>query len=137
MYKKLKNFLADGKWREANEETRIVMLKVAGRSQEGFFQEEDIERFPRQDLETIDRLWRSYSLDRFGFNIQRYIWQNVQEDWHEFGDCLKWGYYDEWDNFQWISKEEINFTLNAPEGHLPAVFPCLTQSKRYSCGMGF
>ena len=132
IYEKLKKLLADGKWRKANEETRIVMLKVAGRSQEGFFQEEDIERFPSQDLDTIDRLWRIYSHDNFGFSVQKRIWQNVQEDWHEFGDSVGWGYYGEWDNFQWISKVKITFNLNAPRGHLPVLFPCVTQSRVFS-----
>jgi cell division protein FtsZ len=132
IYVNLKKLLLEGKWKEANEETRIIMLKIAGQSQEGFFQEEDIEHFPSHDLETIDRLWCTYSHDHFGFSVQNHIWQNVQEDWHEFGDCVEWGYYDEWDNLQWISKEEIIFNLNAPRGHLPAVFPCVTQFRGFS-----
>jgi len=132
IYENLKNLLEDEKWQEANEETRIVMLKIVGRTQKDFFQEEDIEQFPNSDLETIDRLWRTYSYDRFGFSVQKHVWQNVKEHWHEFGDSVGWGYYDEWDNFQWISKEEIIFKLYAPEGHLPAVFPCVTQSRGFS-----
>lgn len=132
IYQRLRRLLAAEKWREANHETRRVMLKLANRSQQGDFQVKDIDFLLCRDLYIIDKLWVTYSKGRFGFSLQKSIWQNVQEDWHEFGDCVEWGYYDEWDNFKWISKEEIIFSLNAPRGHLPAVFPCVTQFRGFS-----
>ena len=131
IYETLKRLLAAGKWREANEETRKVMLNVAGRSK-GDFKLEDIEKFPCQDLYNIDKLWVTYSNGRFGFSVQKNIWQKVDEDWHEFGTVVKWGKHNEWQIFQWISKDELTFSLDAPLGHLPAVFPCVTQSRGFS-----
>ncbi len=41
-YTTLRDLVAAGKWREADEETRRVMLKVAGREKEGWLDEEPI-----------------------------------------------------------------------------------------------
>lgn len=132
-YEKLQELLAVGKWKEANEETRIVMLKIAGLIKQGYFQLKDIEQFPSQDLYTIDQLWVTSSNGQFGFSVQRNIWQNVKEDWHKFGIRIKWAEDEnKYQVFKWISKDNLNFNLKAPQGHLPAVFPCITQSTGFS-----
>ena len=53
-YIKLRNLLAAKKWREADEETARVMLKVTCREKEGWLNRESIEKFPCEDLPTID-----------------------------------------------------------------------------------
>ncbi|MGI8500770.1 MAG: GUN4 domain-containing protein [Hassallia sp.] len=131
-YEKLQELLAAGKWKEANEETRIVMLKIAGLIKQGYFQLKDIEQFPSQDLYTIDQLWVTSSNGQFGFSVQRNIWQNVKEDWHKFGIRIKWAEDEnKYQVFEWISKDNLIFSLKAPQGHLPAVFT-ITQSTGFS-----
>jgi eukaryotic-like serine/threonine-protein kinase len=49
-YNHLKNLLAGQKWREADEETRRVMLKVAHREKEGWLDAKSIELFPCKEL---------------------------------------------------------------------------------------
>ena len=78
-YTKLRDLLAQGKWREADGETLAVMLKVAGREQQGYLRVEDIEEFPCTDLRTIDILWVKYSNGRFGFSVQKRIWQTSRQ----------------------------------------------------------
>lgn len=134
-YEKLQELLAAGKWKEANEETRIAMLKVAGRTKQGYFEVENIKSFPSQDLYIIDQLWITYSKNHFGFSVQKRIWQDVHQDWHEFGIRVKWKELNEWQVFKWISKDDLTFNLKVSQGHLPAVFPCITQSSGFSANI--
>lgn len=76
-YTKLRGLVAQGKWKEADQETLLVMLKVAGREKEGWLRIEDIEKFPCTHLRTIDTLWVEYSKGRFGFSVQKRIWESV------------------------------------------------------------
>ncbi|MEG4987482.1 serine/threonine-protein kinase [Microcoleus sp. BR0-C5] len=76
-YTNLQNLLAAKKWREADEETARVMLKVAGREKEGGLNTESIDNFPCEDLRTIDQLWVKYSNGRFGFSVQKRIYKSL------------------------------------------------------------
>jgi serine/threonine-protein kinase len=78
-YAQLRDLLAQGKWKEADKETLLVMLKVAGREQESRLRVSDIEKFPCTDLRTIDTLWVKYSNGRFGFSVQKRIWQTIRQ----------------------------------------------------------
>ena len=78
-YINLQNLLAAKKWKEADKETARVMLKVAGREKEGWLNMESIEKFPCEDLCTIDQLWIKYSNGRFGFSVQKRIYRSLGE----------------------------------------------------------
>ena len=129
-YTKLRDLLASGQWREADKETLDVMLKAANREKEGFLDSVSIEKFTCTDLRTIDQLWIKYSNGRFGFSVQKRIWESVggkpgDIDYRllktKFGDRVGWLKWEtEWLE-QWQSYEDIIFDLNAPQGHLPAV----------------
>ncbi len=132
-YTKLRDLLASGQWREADEETYAVMLKAANREQEGYLTDESIEKFPCTDLRTIDQLWVKYSKGRFGFSVQKRIWESVggkpgeydYEILKKFGDRVGWLKWEKEDGLglkkeeQWQSIDII-FDLNAPQGHLPS-----------------
>jgi hypothetical protein len=121
-YTRLRNLLADGKWKEADEETLAVMLKVAGRETEGWLDSESIETFPCTDLRTIDRLWVKYSDGRFGFSVQKRIWESVggkpgeydYEIYKRFSDRVGWRVKGEW-----LVYSDLTFSLDTWEGHLP------------------
>lgn len=61
-YTKLRDFLAAGKWEEADKETARVMLEAANQVDQGYLNESDIANFPCEDLRTIDRLWVHYMM---------------------------------------------------------------------------
>ena len=123
-YSKLRDLLKAGKWKEADEETGRVMLEVAKREKEGWLDVNSINNFPCADLRTIDQLWVKYSDGRFGFSVQKRIYQGLsgtreynREIWEKFGDKVGWrkrGY--------WLYYSDITFDKKAPEGHLPIVF---------------
>jgi hypothetical protein len=114
-YTKLRDLLAAGKWKEADEETLTVMLKAPDREQKGWLNSESIENFPCTDLRTIDQLWVKYSNGRFGFSVQKRIWESVGKDYEKFGDRVGWRNEVQ----QWLSSGKLTFSLNAPQGHLP------------------
>ncbi|MHC5735290.1 protein kinase domain-containing protein [Nostoc sp.] len=120
-YTVLQKLLASGKWREADQETWKLMLKISHREKECYLRVEDIKEFPSQDLLTIDRLWVKYSNGRFGFSIQKQIWDSVGgkpdldiETWEYFGEWLGWRIKNNWKPYEFLS-----FTLAAPVGQLP------------------
>ena len=115
-YSHLERLLAGRNWREADKETRTVMLSVTQRAKEGWLRDEDIENFHCQDLRTIDQLWVNYSNGRFGFSVQKHIWQDVGKHYESFGNRVGWR-----NNGKWLSLEDITFELRAPRGHLPVV----------------
>ncbi|MBO9998236.1 MAG: GUN4 domain-containing protein [Cyanobacteria bacterium SID2] len=121
-YIRLRNLLAAGRWKEADEETFRVMLQAANRKEEEGLDVEDIDRFPCTDLLTIDRLWVEYSQGKFGFSVQKKIYQSLggtreydSQIWKAFGDRVGWRVGME----EWLYYEGITFDLKAKVGHLP------------------
>lgn len=121
-YEQLRNLLAAGEWREADEETLRVMLAVAKREEQGWLNSKSMESFPCEDIRTIDQLWVNYSNGRFGFSVQKKIWEEVggssqawRREWMRFGDRVRWK-----TGRTWISKTDLIFKTLAPRGHLPS-----------------
>ena len=122
-YSQLRNLLKAGKWEEADQETAKQMCEVMGRQKEGWLRAEDIEQFPCAALRTIDRLWVKYSNTRFGFSVQKGIWEECgspkehNASWEKFGDRVGWrkGFLKK----EWIEYDSVIFNTSAPKGHLP------------------
>ncbi|WP_335337770.1 GUN4 domain-containing protein [Nostoc piscinale] len=85
-YGRLRDFLKAGQWKEADEETLKLMLKVVGREQEGWLDTGSSDKFPCTDLRTIDKLWVKYSNGRFGFSVQK---KNLARSWEKMGCFLR------------------------------------------------
>jgi GUN4-like len=131
-YTRLRDLLASGQWRDADAETKILVLGIVQcrRECEGlaqkdaawlanlsYLREDDVHQLPQADLDMIDGLWMGYSNSRFGFVIQARIWDEVGQDYAKFADAVDWrrGYADGWRSYS-----QLIFTLDAPPGHLPA-----------------
>jgi GUN4-like len=126
-YRQLMQFLGAGKWRKADEHTWEIMLQIAFREEEGWLSATDIEKFPCTDLRTIDQLWEYYSSGLFGLNVQQGIWEKEGKNYTQFCDRVGWRRKDNWAYY-----DDLNFSLSAPEGHLPAI----AWRKRACYGMG-
>ena len=122
-YKALLNYLANGRWKKADGETDRVMLEVAGRTDRGYLDEEDIAKFPCEDLRTLDHLWVQFSGGRFGFSVQRNIYVDVggkldgkhyKETWRKFCDRVKWR-----EGGKDLNYGQLTFDLGGTPGHLP------------------
>jgi hypothetical protein len=122
-YDRLRNLLAIGKWREADEETRSFILCLVRREIEGSLRAQDIKKLPSQDLHTIDELWVKYSGGRFGFSVQKRLWQDVVGSrsnpgygtLRRFGERVGW-----YMKGSWLSWSDLSFSGDsAPIGSLP------------------
>ena len=120
-YTRLHEFLAEGKWKEADLETEALFLKVSSREQRGFLRAADMTKFPCQELRSLDELWVKFSKGRFGFSIQQRIWEEVggkpnadYETWERFGDQVGWRVMG-----SWLLRNDLIFSSSAPLGHLP------------------
>ncbi|WP_219904704.1 GUN4 domain-containing protein [Stenomitos frigidus] len=119
-YTRLQDLLKAGQWKEADKETADRMCEVMGRQKERWLRVEDIQNFPSADLHTIDQLWVKHSQGRFGFSVQKKIWQacgsptEYDRNWEKFGEAVEWK-----KKVLWIKYSEVTFDTSAPNGHLP------------------
>jgi hypothetical protein len=131
-YTRLRDLLKASEWQEADKETLVVMVKAASKGKEDWLDTNSIENFPCTDLRTIDQLWVKYSNGRFGFSVQKRIWESVGKDYEKFGDRVGWRQWrtvvvDKWFGLkqqtekqsEWLNYSDFLFNTGAPEGHLP------------------
>lgn len=129
-YNQLQHYLKKGQFKEADAETSNIILAVVNKNRETFTPN-DMMDFPCNVLTVIDRLWKNYSNDRFGFSQQLAIYQSVggtietlmAQDikvLREFGEQVGWRNEGEWINDE--NYDELDFSLNAPVGLFPAIW---------------
>jgi GUN4-like len=101
-YEKLLNYLAGGNWEEADRETYRLMITAIGRKEGDYFRENDFQDFPCEKLLIIDDIWVIASGGRFGFSVQKKIWEECDspgiysEDWEKFGNRVGWHKQGSW-----------------------------------------
>ena len=130
-YENLRDLLAAGKWKEADQETNSCMLKVARREKEGWLKTENIDNFPCQDLRTIDQLWVKYSNGKFGFSVHKQIYQSLGgtrecdgKIWEAFADRVGWRQGE-----RWLRYDDLTFSLDTHfKGYLPLQGKCVGMS---------
>lgn len=123
----LQQHLSDQNFREADEETRRLLIVLAGEAAQkrGYVFFSEAQFIPEQDLKDIDELWKKYSNNKFGYSVQKRIWrQKCNKDFTKF--FIKVGWMKKLDteveqyNYRSFPNEFI-WELNddTPEGHLP------------------
>ena len=123
-YTHLRNLLVAGKWKEADIETSRAMLQAAKREKEGWFREKDLNNFACEDLRLIDQFWRESSQGKFGFRVQKEIYQNLGGT-REYEYSVRKNFSDQVGWRQrgiWLSYKDLSFNLNASRGHLPVLY---------------
>jgi hypothetical protein len=122
-YRYLRNLLKAGKWEEADLATSNVMLKLTKRELEDWLDEDSLKKIPCLDLKTIDQLWVEASNGKFGFSIQKQIWEECgavsgydREDYKDFCDCVGWRIKGRWTNYHRDLKKNPSLS---PPGELP------------------
>lgn len=114
-YAKLQYLLAVQKWQEADVETWVVLCEALGKRAKSYLFENDIDSLPCEDLLTIDRLWVKYSGGRFGFSVQKQIYESVRRDYGKFCSQVGWLTYNLHFRYQ-----GFRFKNWAVVGHLPS-----------------
>ncbi len=126
-FSELEKLLAAKQWEKADKETFAILLNLCGseNSPDGYWvNEKNIKNIKFSDLNHINYLWYKYSNGRFGYSIQKLIWQRIiksydidnisNDEWYNFCEHLGWN----------NCFPALNFTDNATEGHLPAIVGC-------------
>jgi serine/threonine protein kinase len=120
-YGPLETLLAQQQYQAADNETWRLLLLMAHRTEQGCLSLESIDTLSTAELQTLDRLWQTYSQGRFGLTVQQQHYQalggtavfdfNVWETFaHQVGWCR---------DHHWLNYSELNFAADAPIGHLP------------------
>ncbi|NET42885.1 GUN4 domain-containing protein [Okeania sp. SIO2B3] len=133
-YSTLENLLKQNKWREAEKETYNIIFKVSNREKKGWLNYESIANFSCPDFKKIDQLWVKYSKGKFGFSVQKKIYQSFGGTstynnadisiWEEFSEEVGWGY-----DLLGIRRRRENIDLESSyRGQLPALFDCTHSS---------
>jgi hypothetical protein len=136
----LKKLLSDKKWNQANTETATLMrlavtnhdkrLNIIPNDARAYTElnNELIVKIPARDLNTIDKLWLNYSEGKFGFSVQKEIYQSFGgtkefngEIRDKFGISVAWRISDKDGNYFWRSSLDCHYYIEtAPKGHLPS-----------------
>lgn len=121
-YTQLKKCLEKQQWREADRETARIMKTLAQKiTNSTEINKDTISLFPCVDLNTIDFLWNKHSNRRFGFSIQRDIYQSSSQNRDVFGSKIGWRIKDVDGNYSWRSNSSFDYNSKTmPIGHLPS-----------------
>jgi hypothetical protein len=141
LFTQLETYLKNGQWREADEETTRLMFLIAKREDEGWLDQESIEKFPCEELRTIDKLWVDYSKGKFGFSVQKKVWMACggipgeydYDVYKKFADQVGWRRGD-----SWLSYKKLTFVMEASKhAHLPFFRAMLGRGRMRDGGVCF
>jgi GUN4-like len=117
--------LAAGQWEEADRETENKIFELTGSKGKGWSDTFSVENFSCPDLRAMDRLWVKYSNGRFGFSVQKQIYQSLggtkeynQKVWEKYGEAIGWK--DRGEKGEWLFYYQY-WRYKELRAHLPAL----------------
>lgn len=121
-FQPLKNALAAQDFLTADQITRDTLIKMGGQGAEdrNFVYFTEVAGIPEADLATMERLWLAYSQGKFGYSVQRRIFNLLDGDFERLFERIGW-LKDE-KLLRWTAGEGNEFLYDlkaAPKGHLP------------------
>ena len=117
-YRDLQMLLVKREYEAADKLTTQKLCELAGERamQRKWVYFTEVGQFSVTDLQTIDRLWRLYSEDKFGWSKQHELWMRLGQDWERLWAQLIWKSAEgKWTRYP----GEFIWDLSAPIGHLP------------------
>ncbi|MEM8638495.1 MAG: GUN4 N-terminal ARM-like repeat domain-containing protein [Cyanobacteria bacterium P01_G01_bin.54] len=93
----------------------LCQLAGSGAVQRKWLYFSEVEPLPSPDLQTLDRLWLTYSEGKFGFSVQRELWLGLGRNFTRLWDKIAWKQGNRWTRYP----NEFIWDLTAPAGHLP------------------
>jgi hypothetical protein len=125
-YNRLKEFLQNKNFKEADFETTRMILWILNKKIHQSLTSQDFQKIPFIDLRTINNLWLTESKQKFGFKAQKEVWINSSSNPEKYD-------YHNYQNFiealEW-KKEDVPYDLRAKKGHFPKGLYVLTRENR-------
>ncbi|XP_022960513.1 tetrapyrrole-binding protein, chloroplastic-like [Cucurbita moschata] len=125
-FDELDRLLAAKNLRQADEETRRLLIALAGEAAQkrGYVYFSEVQFIAADDLKAIDDLWQKYSDGKFGYSVQKRIFEKMNGDFTKLFKKLGWmkklDTEIEQYNYRAFPTEFIwELTEETPEGHLP------------------
>ncbi|MEM9216098.1 MAG: GUN4 domain-containing protein [Cyanobacteria bacterium P01_F01_bin.150] len=123
-FKPLIHFLENEQWRDADSETYQLLLLLAERTEENWLRVKDVDKLPTESLKKMDRIWNSHSGGKFGFTVQKNIWNTANKEKYQI---VKGRPFDEFQQLVGWAKgsytpmeySEFTFSQGAVQGHFP------------------
>jgi hypothetical protein len=118
-YAPLQRHLMQQQFEDADRLTSTMLRQLAGpgAEQRGYVFYSEVAPLPSVDLESLDRLWLSYSRGRFGFSVQGRLLQGCNGQWDRLWPRLGWKLEGRWTRYP----GSFTWSIEAPEGHMPLV----------------
>ncbi|NJO62225.1 MAG: GUN4 domain-containing protein [Richelia sp. RM2_1_2] len=130
-YSRLRDLLASKNWEEANQETCRLMIQTVGKKEGQWLNEEDFTNFPCEDLRKINQLWVNNSQGKFGFSVQKEIYESLsgkveslsvsaKQFSAEQQEILRWKQMEK--RIGWLETGRSTISDDTPKAHLPYLF---------------
>ncbi|KAK6930574.1 GUN4-like [Dillenia turbinata] len=125
-YDVLQQHLSSKNYRLADEETRRLLIVLAGEAAQkrGYVFFSEVQFISEADLKTIDEMWKQHSNKKFGYSVQKRLWEKANKDFTKF--FLKVGWMkkldtevEQWNYRSFPTEFMWELTDETPEGHLP------------------
>lgn len=125
-YQRLEYFLKTAQWQEADDETvRVIVKLMPGSHSKHGCTSIDIHQISTKALKTINRLWLEASGGRFGFSVQKQIWQRIRTYQRHKPDFQRSDYDIFVETVGWSNEAgrvyhvDFDYLITNPKGHLP------------------
>ena len=123
-YVPLATMLATGDFLSADQFTRDNLIRLAGGDKTGrnFVYFSEVKNLPKVDMCTMERLWLTFSNGKFGYSIQKRIWDAERGNFDSFIRRIGWTKIENGSErkLKWFGANEFIYSLDkAPQGHLP------------------
>uniref|UniRef100_A0A7N0TUS5 GUN4-like domain-containing protein n=1 Tax=Kalanchoe fedtschenkoi TaxID=63787 RepID=A0A7N0TUS5_KALFE len=122
----LATHLAAQDFRQADEETRRLLIALAGEAavKRGYVYFSEVQFINSSDLKAIDDLWLKHSNNKFGYSVQKGVWEKSTRDFTTFFIRVGWMKKLDTEVTQYIYRAFPNeftweLTPETPVGHLP------------------
>lgn len=118
-YTALQQALIRQDFEEADRLTSEHLRQLAGPAAEkrGYVYYSEVPPMASVDLQTLDRLWVSFSQGRFGFSVQLRLLRSLGNRWEQLWPRIGWKESGTWTRYP----KAFTWSLDAPEGHMPLV----------------
>ncbi|MEL4896193.1 GUN4 domain-containing protein [Crocosphaera sp. Alani8] len=125
-YTALQKLLKAQNWQKADQITYDLLSKAGDQDNSGFVTSTEYKDISCEDLQTIDRLWLESSQGRFGLSVQQRIYKGLGgsqqvdiNNYRNFAQQVGWVKRDNPNDPDYYLYDDLDFSLNAPPGHLP------------------